>query len=217
MPTSAQKAGDRVCRYSASSRSVWHPHQTYSCQYLSIIVCRISSGSAQSCSMCVAKACIIGTRGWATGQPPFVSGSTKGAEASPGVERHTGSSHDDYRNRHAGDSESDRTTVRVCHQRTLSLSGMRVKLEKTVATAFDIRRRQELSTEGVLYQGTPLVHLPAGESFPYLGLRASILGRTPPPQIPPSFPYLGVDDGGQDPHHTLRRRRPTSSRPPRSW
>ena len=59
-------------------------------------------------------------------------------------------------------------------------SGMRVKLEKTVATAFDFRRRQELSTEGVLYQGTPLVHLPAGESFPYLGVRASILGRTSP-------------------------------------
>jgi hypothetical protein len=33
-------------------------------------------------------------------------------------------------------------------------SGMRVKLKKTAATAFDFLWRQELSTEGVLYQGT---------------------------------------------------------------
>jgi hypothetical protein len=59
-------------------------------------------------------------------------------------------------------------------------SGIRVKLEKTVATAFDFLRRQELSSDGVLYQGAPLVDLPAGESFPYLGVRASILGRTSP-------------------------------------
>jgi hypothetical protein len=36
-------------------------------------------------------------------------------------------------------------------------SGMRIKLEKTVATlaAFDFLRRQDLSTEGVLYQAPP--------------------------------------------------------------
>ena len=80
--------GLHVCRYSASSRSVWHPHRTHSRLYLSIVVCRSSSGSAQSCSMCVDKACISSTRGWGTGQPPFVSGNTKGAEAYPGVKRH---------------------------------------------------------------------------------------------------------------------------------
>jgi hypothetical protein len=57
-------------------------------------------------------------------------------------------------------------------------SGMRVKLEKSVATAFDFLRKQELPTAGILFQGTPLVHLSAGESFPYLGVRASILART---------------------------------------
>ncbi len=57
-------------------------------------------------------------------------------------------------------------------------SGMRVKLEKSVATAFDFLRKQELSTAGILFQGTPLVHLSAGESFSYLGVRASILART---------------------------------------
>ena len=57
-------------------------------------------------------------------------------------------------------------------------SGMRVKLEKSVATAFDFLLRQELSTAGILYRGTPLVHLSASESFPYLGVRASILART---------------------------------------
>ena len=58
-------------------------------------------------------------------------------------------------------------------------SGMQVKLEKSVATAFDFVNKQELSTEGILYNGVPFVHLAADESFPYLGVRASILARTP--------------------------------------
>ena len=57
-------------------------------------------------------------------------------------------------------------------------SGMQVKLEKSVATAYDFLQRQELPTDCILYQGVPLVHLPASESFPYLGVRASILART---------------------------------------
>ena len=57
-------------------------------------------------------------------------------------------------------------------------SGMQVKLEKSVATAFDFKQQQELSTADILYQGTPLVHLAASESFPYLGVRASILARS---------------------------------------
>ena len=57
-------------------------------------------------------------------------------------------------------------------------SGMKVKLEKTVASAFDFAQKQELSTGEILYQGAPLVHLPAAENFCYLGVRASILART---------------------------------------
>ncbi len=56
--------------------------------------------------------------------------------------------------------------------------GMQVKLEKSVATAFDFKRQQELSTADILYQGIPLVHLAASECFPYLGVRASILARS---------------------------------------
>ncbi len=57
-------------------------------------------------------------------------------------------------------------------------SGMLVKLEKSVAKAFDFLQMQELSTEGILYQRAPLVHLQASESFPYLGVLTSILART---------------------------------------
>jgi hypothetical protein len=94
-------------------------------------------------------------------------------------------------------------------------SGMRVKLEKTVATAFDFLRRQDLSTEGVLYQGAPLVHLPAGESFPYLGP----VGCGPASWVAPPPPARGAANGEQDPRHTVtsRQRRLTSSLPPRSW
>ena len=83
-------------------------------------------------------------------------------------------------------------------------SGMRVQLKKSVATAFDFRLRQELSTEGILYRGTPLVHLSASESFPYLGVWASIPAA------------LGAGNGRRHPPQTWRRRSPTYSQPPRS-
>jgi hypothetical protein len=58
-------------------------------------------------------------------------------------------------------------------------SGMRAKLEKSVATAFGFLQRQQLPTAGrILYQGTPLVHLSAKESFAYLAVRVSILAST---------------------------------------
>ena len=56
-------------------------------------------------------------------------------------------------------------------------SGMRVKLAKSVITAFDFGQRREVSTEDILYQGQPLVRLAAYESFPYLGVRASLVQR----------------------------------------
>ena len=54
-------------------------------------------------------------------------------------------------------------------------SGMRVKLQKSVITAFDFGARCELPTDTILYQGQPLVRLAADQSFPYLGVRASLV------------------------------------------
>ena len=58
-----------------------------------------------------------------------------------------------------------------------SWSGMRVKLKKTVITAFDYKKRTDLPTDGIRYNGVALVSLPAHESFRYLGVRASLAGR----------------------------------------
>jgi hypothetical protein len=57
------------------------------------------------------------------------------------------------------------------------LSGMRVNLRKTFITAYDFHRHQPLSTDNIRYQGFPLCHLPARESFPYLGVSAALLGK----------------------------------------
>ena len=56
-------------------------------------------------------------------------------------------------------------------------SGMRVKLQKSVASALDFAGKEELSTGGVLLKGALLVHLPADASFCDLDseVRASIL------------------------------------------
>ena len=56
-------------------------------------------------------------------------------------------------------------------------SGMRVKLPKSFITAFDFRAKKELLTQEILYNGATLVHLPADESFPYLGVRASLIPK----------------------------------------
>jgi ribonuclease HI len=57
-------------------------------------------------------------------------------------------------------------------------SGMRVKLAKSVASAFDFAQKEELATGEILFEGAPFRHLPADEQFCYLGVRASILART---------------------------------------
>ena len=54
-------------------------------------------------------------------------------------------------------------------------TGARVKLAKSFITAYDYGRKQMLPTDGILYRGSPLVHLPADQSFPYLGVRASLV------------------------------------------
>ena len=56
-------------------------------------------------------------------------------------------------------------------------SGMRVNLRKTFVTAYDFRHNQPLPTDNIRYQGAPLRHLPARESFPYLGVRAALVGK----------------------------------------
>ncbi len=57
-------------------------------------------------------------------------------------------------------------------------SGVRVKLAKSVASAFDFAQNEELSTGEILFEGVPFRHLPADEQFCYLGVLASILART---------------------------------------
>ena len=57
------------------------------------------------------------------------------------------------------------------------MTGMRIKLTKSVITAFDFGQKRELPTEGILYKGKPLVRLAAHESFSYLGVRASLVQR----------------------------------------
>ena len=56
-------------------------------------------------------------------------------------------------------------------------SGMRIKREKSVITAYDFRTKRELTTDEILYEGQPLVRLAADENFPYLGVRASLVAR----------------------------------------
>ena len=56
-----------------------------------------------------------------------------------------------------------------------SWTGARVNLAKSVITAYDFGGKVELPTDDILYNGSPLVHLPTDQSFPYLGVRASLV------------------------------------------
>ena len=53
-------------------------------------------------------------------------------------------------------------------------SGMRVKLQKSVITAFDFGSRCTIPTDQILYNGAPLVYLPPDKSFRYLGIRTAL-------------------------------------------
>ncbi len=57
-------------------------------------------------------------------------------------------------------------------------SCMLVKLAKSVASAFDIAQKEELSMGKILYEGAPSLNLPADEQFCYQGVHASILAST---------------------------------------
>jgi hypothetical protein len=54
---------------------------------------------------------------------------------------------------------------------------MKGKRKKSITTVFDFAEEEELSIEGMLLNVVPFVHLPADESFCYLGMRASVLAR----------------------------------------
>ena len=71
-------------------------------------------------------------------------------------------------------------------------SGMRIKLKKLLITVYDFGAGQELPTEDIKYQAKPLTRLPpmpADKSFPYLGIRASLLevGRRKGPATSPGL------------------------------
>ena len=53
-------------------------------------------------------------------------------------------------------------------------TGMRVKLSKSAITAYDFASRTDLTTDHIKYSGASLVHLPANESFRYLGVRTAL-------------------------------------------
>jgi hypothetical protein len=53
-------------------------------------------------------------------------------------------------------------------------SGMSVNISKSVVSAFDYRLKQDLPTDSVRFENQTLPHLPADESFKYLGVRASL-------------------------------------------
>jgi len=56
-----------------------------------------------------------------------------------------------------------------------SWSGMRVKLQKSVITAFDFGRWRSLPTDEILFNGASLVCLSPDESFRYLGIRTALI------------------------------------------
>ena len=72
-----------------------------------------------------------------------------------------------------------------------SWSWMRIKLAKSVITAYDFVAQEELPTNEIRYQGS-LTRLPAGESFPYLGVRTSLV-RIETRQGPASSPWLAAE------------------------
>lgn len=55
-------------------------------------------------------------------------------------------------------------------------SGMRIKVIKSVLTAYDFAQRQDADVSGITYDGQPLRHLPATEAFTYLGIRTALAG-----------------------------------------
>jgi ribonuclease HI len=73
-------------------------------------------------------------------------------------------------------SEANMQRLLEVVDRFCSFTGMRVKFSKSVITGYDFRRRRDVDTSRITYQGQPLPHLPAAGAFPYLGIRMSITG-----------------------------------------
>ena len=55
-------------------------------------------------------------------------------------------------------------------------SGMRIKMKKSVVSAYDFKTRKDLPTDDIRYNGEALVCLPAHESYRYLGVRTTLAG-----------------------------------------
>ena len=53
---------------------------------------------------------------------------------------------------------------------------MRIKVVKSVISAFDFELGEDADVSGITYDGQLLKHLPAAEAFPYLGIRITLTG-----------------------------------------
>jgi len=74
-------------------------------------------------------------------------------------------------------SEADMTYLLQVVKKFCDWSGMRVKREKSVISGFDYKTGRNILTEGIMFDGASLSNLPATDSFPYLGIRASLIGK----------------------------------------
>ena len=74
-------------------------------------------------------------------------------------------------------SETDMSHLLRVVNKFCAWSGMRVKREKSVISGFDYNTGRSIPTEGIMFDGASLSSLAATDSFPYLGVRASLIGR----------------------------------------
>ena len=88
---------------------------------------------------------------------------------------------------------------------------MKVKRQKLVTTAFDYENCTDLPTDSIRYNGEALVCLPAHENFPYLGVRASLPGRSEAAGAGAKGAAEGAAESGGAMHNILRSYESNSS------
>ena len=74
-------------------------------------------------------------------------------------------------------SEADMSHLLQVVNKFCAWSGMRVKREKSVISGFDYNTGRSIPTDSIMFDGASLSSLAATDSFPYLGIRASLIGR----------------------------------------
>ena len=74
-------------------------------------------------------------------------------------------------------SETDMSHLLEIVNKFCAWSGMRVKREKSVISGFDYKAGRSIPTDSIMFDGASLSSLAATDSFPYLGIRASLIGR----------------------------------------